>query len=89
MTLGALGINWRRLWEAGFTKMSTPSRSCSSTMGDEGYFDWRESMEKRKLESERQVQALLQETSRLREENDVLRIQVSSSGPPHDQRLRG
>ena len=35
------------------------------------------------------MQALLQETRRLREKNDVLRIQVSSSGPPHDQRLRG
>ena len=58
-------------------------------MGDEGYFDWRESMEKQKLESERQVQALLQETRRLKEENGVLRIQVSSSGPPHDQRSRG
>ena len=46
-------------------------------------------MEKRKLESERQVQVLLQETRRLKEENDVLRIQVSSSGPPHDQRPRG
>ncbi|KAL6319874.1 hypothetical protein AAG906_036944 [Vitis piasezkii] len=72
-----------------FVKMSTPSRSRSSAMGDEGYFDWRETMEKRQLESERQVQALLQETRRLREENDVLQIQVSSSGPPHDQRSRG
>ena len=35
------------------------------------------------------MQALLQETMRLREENDVLRIQVSSSGPPHGQRSRG
>ena len=34
------------------------------------------------------MQALLQETRRLREKNDVLRIQVSSSGPPHDQRWR-
>ena len=58
-------------------------------MGDEGYFDWHESMEIWQLESEWQVQALLQETRRLREENDVLRIQVSSSGPPRDQRLRG
>ena len=58
-------------------------------MGDEGYFDWGESMERRQQESERQVQALLQETRRLREENDVLRIQVSSSGPSCDQRLSG
>ena len=35
------------------------------------------------------MQALLQETRRLREENDVLRIQVSSSGPPRDQLARG
>ena len=54
-------------------------------MGDEGYFDWRKIMERWQLESERQMQALLQETRRLREKNDVLRIQVSSSGPPHDQ----
>ena len=81
--------HWRRMWEATFTKMSTPSRSRSSAMGDEGYFGWRESMERRQEESEWQVQALLQETRRLRKENDVLRIQVSSSGPPRDQRLRG
>ena len=37
-------------------------------MGDEGYFDWHESMEIWQLESEWQVQALLQETRRLREE---------------------
>ncbi|RVW96524.1 hypothetical protein CK203_029646 [Vitis vinifera] len=36
-------------------KMSTPSRSRSSAMGDEGYFNWRESMERRKRESERQA----------------------------------
>ena len=70
-------------------KMSTPSRSCSSARGDEGYFEWRETMERRQLESEQKMQALLQETMRLREENVVLRIQVSSSGPPHDQQSRG
>ena len=69
--------------------MSTLSRSRSSTRGDEGYFEWRKTMETRQLENERQMQALLQETRRLREENEVLRIQVSSSGPPHDQRPRG
>ena len=41
------------------------------------------------VESERQMQALLRETTRLREENAVLHIQVSSSGPPHDQCPRG
>ena len=70
-------------------KMSTPSRSRSLARGDKGYFEWRKTMERRQLESERQMQALLQETTRLREENAVLRIQVSSSGPPHDQRPRG
>ena len=54
-----------------------------------GYFDRRKSMERLQRESKWQVQALLQETRRLREENDVLRIQVSSLGPPHDQRPRG
>ena len=57
-----------------FAKMSTLSKSCLSAMGDEGYFDWRETMEKRQLESKRQMQTLLQETRRLREENNVLRI---------------
>ena len=54
-------------------------------MGSEGYFDWRESMEKHQRESEWQMQALLHETRRLREENEVLRIQVSSLGPPHSR----
>lgn len=63
--------------------MSMPSGSQSLAMGSEGYFDWRENMERRQQESERQVLALLHETRRLREENQVLRIQVSSSGPPH------
>ncbi|KAL6327105.1 hypothetical protein AAG906_014349 [Vitis piasezkii] len=49
--------------------MSTPSRSRSSARGDEGYFEWRE----------RQMHALLQETTRLREENVVLRIQENES----------
>ena len=70
-------------------KMSAPSKSRSSARGDEGYFEWREAMERRQFGSERQMQALLQETTRLREENVVLRIQASSSGPPRDQRSRG
>ena len=57
-------------------------------MGSEDYFNRRESMERRQRESERQMQALLHETRRLREENEVLRIQVSSSGPPHSHRPR-
>ena len=35
------------------------------------------------------MQALLQETARLREENTVLRIKASSTGPPHGQCSRG
>ena len=69
--------------------MSTPSRSRSLARGDEDYFEGREAMERRQLESERQMQALLQETTRLREENAVLRIQASSSGPSRGQRSRG
>ncbi|RVW80439.1 hypothetical protein CK203_042290 [Vitis vinifera] len=44
---------------------------------------------RRQLASERQLKALLQETERLREENAVLRIQASTSGPPRRQRSRG
>ncbi|KAL6346505.1 hypothetical protein AAG906_000123 [Vitis piasezkii] len=47
-------------------------------MGSEGYFDWCENMERHQQESERQVQALVREARRLREENDVLRIQPKS-----------
>ncbi|RVW36617.1 hypothetical protein CK203_072880 [Vitis vinifera] len=50
-------------------------------MGSKGYFDRCENMERHQQESERQVQALPREARRLREENVVLRIQVSSSGP--------
>ncbi|RVX16875.1 hypothetical protein CK203_003315 [Vitis vinifera] len=35
------------------------------------------------------AKALLQETERLREENAVLRIQASTSGPPRRQRSKG
>ncbi|KAJ9691537.1 hypothetical protein PVL29_013653 [Vitis rotundifolia] len=67
--------------------MSAPSRS-QSAMGSEDYFDWRKSMERRQQESERQVQALLQKTRRLRKENKVLRIQVSSLGTPRSRQPR-
>nr|CAN74662.1 hypothetical protein VITISV_037671 [Vitis vinifera] len=52
-------------------------------MGSEDYFDWRESMERRQRESEQHVQSLLHETRRLKEENDKLCAQVSSSSPSH------
>ncbi|WKA09261.1 hypothetical protein VitviT2T_026926 [Vitis vinifera] len=68
--------------------MTTPSRSRLLVVGSEDYFNWRESMERHRCESERHMQALLHETRRLREENEVLRIQVSSSDPPHSHRPR-
>ncbi|RVW12559.1 hypothetical protein CK203_008912 [Vitis vinifera] len=51
--------------------------------------EWRQAIEKRQLASEKQLRALLQETERLREENAVLRIQASTSGPPRRQRSKG
>ena len=69
--------------------MSTPSRSRSSTRGGEDHLEWREAIKRQQLESERQMQALLQEIARLREKNVVLRIQASSTGPPRGQRSRG
>ncbi|RVX16518.1 hypothetical protein CK203_006233 [Vitis vinifera] len=65
--------------------MSTPSRSRSSAIGSEDYFNWRENMERRQRKNERQMQVLLHETRRLREDNEVLCIQVSSSTPPRSQ----
>ena len=69
--------------------MATPSRSRSSDRGKDDNFEWRKSIERRQLASERQLKALLQETERLKEENAVLRIQASTSGPPRRQRSRG
>ncbi|RVW36645.1 hypothetical protein CK203_072894 [Vitis vinifera] len=56
-------------------------RSRSSRKEEEDNFEWRRAIERRQLASERQLQALLQETEKLREENAVLRIQASSTGP--------
>ncbi|RVW96857.1 hypothetical protein CK203_026044 [Vitis vinifera] len=64
-----------------------PSRS--SGRGEEDNFEWRQAIERRQLASERQLKSLLQETERLREENAVLRIQASTSGPPRRQHSRG
>ncbi|RVW24874.1 hypothetical protein CK203_079493 [Vitis vinifera] len=69
--------------------MVTPSRSHSSGRGEEDNSEWRQAIERRQLASERQQKALLQETERLREENAILRIQDSTSGPPRRQRSRG
>ncbi|RVW75353.1 hypothetical protein CK203_010316 [Vitis vinifera] len=68
--------------------MATPSQSRSSGKGEDDNFEWRLAIERRQLASERQLKALLQETERLREENAVLRIQASTSGPPRRQRSR-
>lgn len=64
--------------------MTSPSRSRSFARGDKGYFEWRSDMERRQRENEWQMQILLQETRRLREENNVLRIR-SSFQPQHYQ----
>ena len=45
-------------------------------------------MEKLQRESEWQMQALLYETKRLNEENEVLRLQVSSLGHPRSWQPR-
>ena len=69
--------------------MATPSQSRSSGKREEDHSEWRQAIEKRQLASERQLQALLRETERLREENAVLRIQASTSRPPRRQHSRG
>ncbi|RVW17508.1 hypothetical protein CK203_085520 [Vitis vinifera] len=69
--------------------MATPSRSHSADRGGDDDREWRKTIERRQLASERQLKALLQETERLKEENAVLRIQASTSGPPRRQRSRG
>ncbi|RVW61600.1 hypothetical protein CK203_065402 [Vitis vinifera] len=68
--------------------MATPSQSRSSGREEDDNFEWRLAIERRQLASERQLKALLQETERLREENAVLHIQASTSGPPRRQRSR-
>ncbi|RVW82315.1 hypothetical protein CK203_041648 [Vitis vinifera] len=69
--------------------MATPSQSQSSGRREEDNLEWLQAIEKRQLASEKQLRALLQETERLREENVVLRVQASTSGPPRRQRSRG
>ncbi|RVW86043.1 hypothetical protein CK203_041509 [Vitis vinifera] len=69
--------------------MATPSRSRSSGKGVEDNFEWHQAIERRQLASKQQLKALLQEIERLREENAVLRIQASTSGPPRRQCSRG
>ena len=88
--------HWRRLWETllfiliqSLAKMTTPSQSRSSGRKEEDNHEWRQAIEKKQLASEKQLRALLQETERLREENAVLRIQASTSGPTRRQCSRG
>ncbi|RVW68778.1 hypothetical protein CK203_060953 [Vitis vinifera] len=60
--------------------MATPSQSRSSGKGEEDHSEWHRAIKEDSWQSERQLQALLQETKNLREENAVLRIQASSNG---------
>ena len=71
------------------TKIATLSQSRSSGKEEEDHSEWRHAIERRQLAREQQLQTLLQETERLREENAVLRIQASSTGPPRRQHSRG
>ena len=50
-------------------------------MGDEYYFVWCEKMERCQWENERQMQTLLLQMKRLREENEELQTQMSTVGP--------
>ena len=50
-------------------------------MGDEYYFVWCEKMERCQWENERQMQTLLRQMKRLREENKELQTQMSTVGP--------
>ena len=88
LNVGAVCGNTKSLIQSP-AKMATTSRSRSSGRGEEDNSEWHQAIERRQLASERQLQVLLQETERLREENAVLRIQASSTGPPRCQRLRG
>ncbi|RVW98178.1 hypothetical protein CK203_031897 [Vitis vinifera] len=60
--------------------MSTPSRSRSSTRGGEDHLEWREAIKRQQLESERQMQALLQEIARLREKTLCCEFRLHQRG---------
>ena len=50
-------------------------------MGSKGYFDWCESRERRQRENDWQMQSLIRQVRWLKEENEELRGQMSSTGP--------
>ena len=50
-------------------------------MNGEGYFAWCESMERCQRESDQQMQSLLRQMKRLKEENEELYAQMSSTDP--------
>ena len=50
-------------------------------MSDEDYFTWREMMERCQRENDRQMQSLLYQMKRLKQENEELQAQMSASGP--------
>ena len=58
--------------------MFTPFRSQSSTIGSEDNYFWCESMEKLQRENDRQMQSLISQTSRLKEENEELRAPLNA-----------
>ncbi|RVW58327.1 hypothetical protein CK203_105071 [Vitis vinifera] len=72
-----------------FAGITTESRTFVVEIACPSIWQLRGTRSARQLASERQLKALLQETERLREENAVLRIQASTSGPPRRQRSRG
>ncbi|RVW96517.1 hypothetical protein CK203_029630 [Vitis vinifera] len=57
--------------------------------GEEDNSEWRQAIERRQLANERQLQALLQETERLREENAVLHIQDFVDGASPSSASKG
>ncbi|RVX00879.1 hypothetical protein CK203_026435 [Vitis vinifera] len=65
--------------------MSTPSRSRSSIVGGEDYFVWSERMERCQQENDWQMQSLHRQMKRLKQANEELLAQMSTSGPFQSQ----
>ena len=81
----ALHQHWRCLWELKELRMSTPSKSQSSTIGGEDYFIWRERMERQQCKNYQQTWTLFCQRKQLREENEELWAQMSATGPSQSQ----